>query len=289
MLRKIEASEFEEIVQFTYGLSQDLSKTSFPVYTDGVKTKEDFIARSRAGLEKENEEILLFVQEGKAEGWVHYFTIPSAKYIVMCNMSVARDYGQAFGELLDYWKRAYPGYLWSIYFPEENRDIAAFMKEHHYEEKSKEIVDVLVFREYEAKQAPGHVVEIGPHNFSAFRQIHEQYEQGMYWTSDRIENALNDWAIYACTENDKVLGALYYNGKGSKNLEIFGIDVLPGPDRDRIVEELLISALNEAKRRGADSMYFFNDETTHDIAKKVGFQQVTTAHYYEERLQSESV
>ncbi len=284
MLRKMEASEFEKIAEFTYELSQDLSKTSFPVYTDGVKTKADFMNRSRQGMEKANEEILLYVKEGTVEGWVHYFTIPSAKYIVMCNMSIRSGYAAAFAELLEYWKREYPGYLWSIYFPEENQEIAAFMKDHHYEEKSHEIVDVLVFQNYETKEESGHVVEIDQHNFSAFREIHQQYEQGMYWTSDRIEEALDHWAIYAYQEDGRCIGALYYNGKGSRNLEIFGIDVLPEAKRSDVVRELMISALNGAKAHGASSMYFFNDQDTHEIAESVGFHCVTTAHYYEERM-----
>lgn len=284
MLRKIETTEFEELVEFAYEVSQDLSKTSFPVYTDGIKTKQDFLLRSRDGIQREGEEILVFQKNGQVEGWVHYFTIPSAKYIVMCNMSIRSGYAEAFAELLEYWKQEYPGYLWSVYFPEENQEIAAFMKEHHYEEKSREIVDVLAFQDYEKKEDNGHVVEIQQNNFSVFREIHQPHEQGMYWTSERIENTLDNWAIYAYKENDQYIGAVYYNGKGSQNLEIFGIDLLPEVDNPNVIRELLISALNGAKDAGANSMYFFNDESTHEIAKKVGFRCVTTAHYYEERM-----
>ncbi len=60
MLRTLKQEEFEQYAEFAFSLVLDLSKSSYPTYTDGIKTKEDFIRTAKKALEKENEEILLF-------------------------------------------------------------------------------------------------------------------------------------------------------------------------------------------------------------------------------------
>lgn len=43
MLQVLEKKDFDQYINMAYEISSDLSRTSFPVYTDGVKTKEDFV------------------------------------------------------------------------------------------------------------------------------------------------------------------------------------------------------------------------------------------------------
>ena len=77
--------------------------------------------------------------------------------------------------------------------------------------------------------------------------------------------------------------ALYYICAG-KDLEIFGIDCAEENFAPDITEKLLISGLNAAKKEGAKSMYFFNDENTHTIAEKLGFKKITEATCFEGEL-----
>ena len=58
-------------------------------------------------------------------------------------------------------------------------------------------------------------------------------------------------------------------------------DILKKKERkNAVIEKLLISCLNHAKRSGAKSMYFFNEDAfTQELVVKVGFDCKTVAHF----------
>ena len=46
MLRVLEEKNFDQYIDFVYSLALDQTKSVYPTYTDGIKTKGDFIARA---------------------------------------------------------------------------------------------------------------------------------------------------------------------------------------------------------------------------------------------------
>ena len=81
MLRIPTANEFEEYSERAYVLALDPSRSSFPSYADGIKTKEDFLAIAKRGFESENEEIYIFEHGGEMRGWIHFYVMKEDKYI----------------------------------------------------------------------------------------------------------------------------------------------------------------------------------------------------------------
>lgn len=79
MLRKPKKDEFEEYSERAYVLALDPSKSSFPSYADGIKTKEDFLAVAKRGFE--NEEIYIFEHGGEMRGWIHFYVLKKDRYI----------------------------------------------------------------------------------------------------------------------------------------------------------------------------------------------------------------
>lgn len=285
MIRKINENEFEKYIDFAYALAMDLSHASFPIFTDGVKTKEYFYEVSKRGITRENHEILLFEKSGVIEGWIHYYYISEDKYLSVNNLLIQMGYAEALRELLEYWKANFQGYTWHMYFPKENQDAISFMEENGFSKKSMENVDVLLFNDYTIKCEPENVVQIGLENFVTFSDIHTQFENDMYWTSDRIAETMEEWEIFAYIHGEKCVGVLYHNGKGEDDLEIFGIDMLEGSFEKEVIESLLVACLNKAKKNGAKSMYFFNeDKTMHEIAIDEGFKGITVAYYFSEKV-----
>lgn len=279
MLRNLQPTEFDQYVDFAYDLALDLSQASFPIYNDGVKTKEYFIERSKKGMERDNEEILLYEEDGVVKGWIHYNFIEEDAYIGANNILVQDDYVKALDELLTYWEEKYPGYEWNLYFPEENEETITFLEESGCEDLEQSIVDILLFENYQRQPGSENVISITKDNFEMFRKLHASVEDEMFWTSDKILEDLDHWEIFAYQEDGECIAALYHNGKGDKDLEIFGID---GEVDDEILEALLTACLNKGKVNGARSMYFFNDEQTHEIARKLGFYCATVAHFFSE-------
>jgi hypothetical protein len=138
----------------------DLSKTSFPVYDDGVKTKEDFIQRAKKGLQSKNEEILTFIDNGNVQGLIHYYVIEADKYIGINFLSIASAYAKALRELLDYWHIRYSGYEWNLYFPEQNADALSYMAQSGQKDAEQSVVEVLLFDEYHIQPESDSVISI---------------------------------------------------------------------------------------------------------------------------------
>lgn len=72
MLRLIKEAEFDRTIDFAYGLALDPARSGYPTYCDGMKTREDFVSRTRKALERPGEDVLLFEEGGEAEdtGWL---------------------------------------------------------------------------------------------------------------------------------------------------------------------------------------------------------------------------
>lgn len=282
MLRKLTLDEFDQIAPFVYEVALDLSKTSFPVYNDGgVKTRDYFLERSLNGLQREDEEILLFEQDEHLQGWIHYYRLDDDRCLSLAGISVREGFAAALEELLAYWKQRFPGYFWQFYLPEENREGIAFLERYGCPPPSKETVNTLMFERYTPRPDSPAVFPIDETNYEIFRRLHSRFDETMYWNSDRILQDLKHWTIFAHGEQ----GVIYYRSQDDSDLEIFGLDFPEDSTDLAVAEALLTNCLNYAKFQNARSMYLFADEPTARIAAGMGFQRITTACYFEGRLE----
>lgn len=48
MLRIMEAAEFDRYIELAYELAMDPARSGYPTYCDGMKTKGDFVERTRS-------------------------------------------------------------------------------------------------------------------------------------------------------------------------------------------------------------------------------------------------
>ena len=281
MLRKITEHEFEQYIEFAYELAMDLSKASFPIYNDGIKTKELFWEKSRKGLDSEEEEILLYLRDGVVEGWIHFYVIKEDQYIGPQNILVNHGYQEALKELLTYWNENYSGYEWNIYLPNQNKEALSFMKQNGYEILEENVVDVMLFDQYTIREEFESVVKVTKENFEWFRQLHVPVEDDMYWTSSRIYETLGEWSIYAYVKDSICLATIYNHVSPKRHDEIVGVDWKNDWIESEILEALLVTCLNASKRSGAYSMYYFNDLESHKVAKTLGFNTATIAYFFQ--------
>ena len=72
MLRLIKEAEFDLYIDFAYELALDPARSGYPVYYDGMKTREDFVSRTRKALERPGEDVLLFFEGGEVEGLIAF-------------------------------------------------------------------------------------------------------------------------------------------------------------------------------------------------------------------------
>ena len=95
----------------------------------------------------------------------------------------------------------------------------------------------------------------------------------MYWNSDRLFKALDQWEIYLLYENGRAEAAVYWTD-GTLMLEIFGMDFRNGLFREELFRNLLIKCLNEGKNSGAKALCYFMEEQEKQLAAPLGFRHI---------------
>lgn len=275
MLKKLKEQDFDRYVEFAYGLALDMTKSGYPTYADGIKTKDDFVARARKGLYHDNEGILLFEQGGRVVGWIHYYHLPESHYLDTNSFCVADGMGEALAEFMAFAHEHFPGSELYLGFPEENREAVTALEAYGFERIEESFNDVLDFEHYILQPDNANVIPITQENFRLFAEIHAQHNDDMFWTSQRILNAIDKWRIFVLLREGKAAGAIYFRVFEDKTMsEIFGADFSDGDYDSGVYRDLLTAALNDGKRRGVKHMVFFNVEESQSDALACGFRCV---------------
>lgn len=275
MLRIPTANEFEEYSERAYVLALDPSRSSFPSYADGIKTKEDFLAIAKRGFESENEEIYIFEHGGEMRGWIHFYVMTEDKYIGIEAFETDGFEKEQFAEFAALLKEKYAGYEVTAGFPSQNERAVSAAIENGFEIIEESAVNILFFSDYEPQSESGRVEPLTKNNLAVFAKLHDKVE--MYWNTKRLTEAYFDgdkWRIYLTEKNGKA-AAIYF--VYAENIaEIFGLDFSDGFD-GTAAEELLTAALNEAKKNvRAKAMYWFTeDERESELAKRFGAEKFT--------------
>ena len=273
MLRIPTANEFEEYSERAYVLALDPSRSSFPSYADGIKTKEDFLAVAKRGFE--NEEIYIFEHGGEMRGWIHFYVLTEDRYIGIEAFETDGFEKEQFADFVALLKEKYSGYEVNAGFPSQNVRAVSAASENGFEIIEESAVNILFFSDYEPQSESGRVEPLSKNNLAVFAKLHDKVE--MYWNTKRLTEAYFDgdkWRIYL-TEKHGNAAAIYF--VFAENIaEIFGLDFSDGFD-GAAAEELLTAALNEAKKSGeAKAMYWFTeDERETELAKRFGAEKFT--------------
>ena len=253
-------------------MALDTKKSGYPTYADGVKTKVDFFDRSRKAFSRENEEILLFERNGKVTGWIHYYHLRSDHYLDTCSFCIAEAMGEAIAEFTAFARKNFSGCELFLGFPEENREAVSALIAGGFARIEESYNDIFDFSTYELRPEGTDIIPITRENYGLFAELHSQHKD-MYWNSERILNAIDEWKIFALPRNGKLAGAVYLS-KDESTPEIFGIDFQDGSYDSAVFKTLLTAMLNDCKRQGAKHLFFFSDEESQSDTLACGFRCV---------------
>ncbi len=263
MLRTCNRNEFIDNCDFFYQLATDITKSCYPTYCDGIKTKEDFIERSLKAFERDNEEIMIFEMDGRIEGMIHYFYYENDKYLELSSFNINRETKIALEEFIDYLKNKYQAYELLFGFPSENRDAVNCLKEQGFE-CIEDDYNNTAFLDNCQNLEEKDLIRIDKNNFDLFRNIHKSIEDGMYWNSDRIYDCLDEWVILLMKDK----AAAYYRIHDDRWVEIYGVDIM---DDKNVYGDLLTGALADAKNNGYKIVTYFAEKEYEEFVKECGF------------------
>lgn len=274
MLRSCTVSEYEKYADFVYGLAMDRSRSGYPAYSDGIKTREMFMQRSKRAFSSATEDILLFEYAGAVEGWIHYYYLLEDKYLSTESFNIASHTEQALEEFLEFAQKHFSGYDLYLGYSTDNKSALAFMRTHGFELLDKSCNNTALLNEYRPVAVSGDIISITKENFGYFRALHSPADCDMYWNSDRIFAALDSWTIFVMLCGGTPAGSIYYTPAADGWFEIFGIDTKDELHSGEVSRSLLGKALNTAKARSGRYMTFFCDEDMQELVSSLGFFSV---------------
>ena len=270
MLRLLEASEFDTYINFAYELSQDMTRSGYPTYCDGIKTKADFIERTKKSLDRPSEDILLFLEDGQVEGLIHFQHQEEERYLQTFVFNIRRDTGTALAEFVDWCRERWPGSDLLLGFPAENVEALSWL-EGAGVPCSERSWNYQIFLDgcTPLPDSPD-VRRVTAENFEDFAAVHRRIESDMYWNCDRVRETLDDWAIFVTGEGDTA-GEVLMTDKGDDYQEIFALEFAD----ESAFRKLLTAALNHLKTCKMKYLTFFVDSSEEGkILTELGFQLV---------------
>lgn len=271
MLRVCSEDEFKKYADFAYGLATDPTKSGYPSYSDGIKTKEMFVKRLEEAFSRDTEEILIFEQAGVVEGLIHYYFLPSDKYLSTVSFNIGSHIDQALKEFLKFAELRFKGYELFLGYSVKNKQAIEFLSAHGFELIEEDNNCTGLLEQYKPVYEDNSIVRVTKDNYNAFRKIHSIAEDDMYWNSDRIYADIENWFIFVKMQDGDAVGSIYYNIVDDGWFEIFGIDLKDNIFDGQVVYELLGIAMNTAKEAGGMYMTFFCGDEEQKVACELGF------------------
>ena len=276
MLRLIKEAEFDRTIDFAYELALDPARSGYPVYYDGMKTREDFVSRTRKALERPGEDVLLFVENGEVEGLIAFEHPEEEHYLHTFIFSIRRDTGTALAEFVGYCRERWPGFLLDLGFPAENVEAIGWLEGQGIPCNERSWNFLLDLDRYEPLPEPSGVKRITAENFEEFAVIHRQIQGDMFWNCERVRSTLDDWAIFVTGEG--AAGEVLMTLDNSPHQEIFALEFVDEQYHSEGFRALLTAALNLLKAHGTKWLTFFVDEgcPQGELLKDLGFRLVGT-------------
>lgn len=272
MLIKATPEDIAQYGDFAYRLALDPTRSAYPAYSDGIKTRMGFEADAVSAVTKDTSELLLFVSEGTVEGWIQYFWIPQDRYLQLSACNIRCGTARALAELLELLRERFPGYTMYFGFPGENTEAIRFLREHGFQSIEEDWNQSFFFDNYDPHPADAGVIRITRENFEDFRTVYHP-EPETYWDCDRILETMDDWIIFGFYKNGVPAAAVFLQGEDGY-YEIYGLEFADGIFAEDIFRALLTAALNACKGMGAKYMTYFCGEKARRILPELGFRCV---------------
>ena len=110
MLRQLGKDEYMQYLDSAYELTLDMSRSCYPTYADGLKTREDFDAHAARPFQRDDYTMLLYEEDGEALGLIQFYVWDDDRYVQPDIFCIKRDYGRAVREFVEYLHMRFPGY-----------------------------------------------------------------------------------------------------------------------------------------------------------------------------------
>ena len=269
MLVKATKEDIEQYMDFAYSLAMDQTKSGYPLWSDGVSTKEEFVERVWRSYESEDRDILIFLVGGAMEGWIQFFYIEEDRYLQTNGFLINSHTEQALTDFFEYAHAHFPGYDLYLGFPKRNIDAISALQKRNCRLIQECYHDIYIFDGADIQAETDGIVRVTESNFSEFRKLH-QTDPETYWNSERIFQALDEWLIYLLYREDIATGYVC-----ARNGDVVSLGYRDNVFDKSAYKALVTVILRDVQAAGYKHLIFFNDEESQPAALELGFSCVS--------------
>lgn len=276
MLRPVCAQEMDVLLDEFWPIALDLTRSTYPTYTDGVKTRADFAEAIRRAQQESWGEVLVHVHDGADNGLI-VIDVADDEFVSLHVCLTRAHQPECLAEALAYLRGKHRGKTLWLGFAPENAEILAFAVGNGFSLLDDSVNWNIALPDWLPVQPDIPVTAVSGGNYAAFRTLWT--DRDMYWNAERIEAAMDRWVLFVTADGH---GAVACMDEGVM-LEIFGFQYREGYDEAHH-RALLTACLNAAKAKQAKYLTYFSDRNEAAVMQSAGFRRVSDYCCYETRL-----
>ena len=183
-------------------------------------------------------------------------------------------------------KSDYPNYKALFGFPKENLKANKYFIENSYECIDSCLDMRLSTDDFKGTKYNDNIFEICKSDFDSYAPFHDKYFQRIYWTSNRLRKALEDWHIFVYRQEGIIEGSIFITECDENTIEIFGLAVSDKYKGRGIEEVLLVRSLDKLFRDNPyikQTIFFIDDIEGEELetVKKIGFNYFSSYRCYQ--------
>ena len=282
MLTRLTEAEFGRYAPWAYDLAMTAEHASYPTWMDGIKTREDFMARARRSFT--DEEVLLFRHDGEVRGWIQWFAIPAENYAMTVSFLVEDHAEEAAREFVAHVAQTTPGLTLDVGLDGDNKQAVAALESCGFTLLESAVNHTIFFDRYQPVAVPEDVALMQPGEEADFRRLHNNPD--MYWNADRILADLSNWKVYLHRQNGAAVAALVCRAEDWP--EVFSVEFAGEAFQPDSYRAMMAACLNDLRAAGRRYMtYFEEDECALPILAELGFERVGRYLAYRKELKEE--
>ena len=265
----------EEIIDFTWELSQDNLNASYPRKESIMELKEYI----KQFIDDDSKNVIASYQQGELCGICLYFWIDEEKYAQTKVLLIKDGYDQIAEEFINYISTQLTGYGFFITgIPFTNKNVNEYLRKKNIKCIESSIVTEMHNLEPPTKQRNNCVEEVNKINFDEYAKFHDRYATPleMYYNSANLLKDIERFRILVYKNDKDIVGSVFVKIV-SDSAEVFGLFVHEKYENKGVecilINEMLTKLYNEFGEI-KEIVYFIEEDCTNELnaALTAGFE-----------------
>lgn len=280
MIKSVDISQLEPVAKYAYELNSMPQHKCKAFPTD----YESILKQFERMINHPNDEILISTDTNNILGLLALLVEPEDMYLeIVGGIFAKNNYENVAKEFFQYIRNKYKGYHLDAAYPEENVQAKKFMESIGAKLMDFDYEYRINKDDFKSLPKIDSIIEINEKHYEDFIKHHNSINPGVYWTGEKLINALDKFDIFLALEDDKVMGSIVISKFNKKVDEIYFLSVKEEKPNFDLEKNLLNKGINHAFNTGTQELIFMvekEDIRMMHICEELGFKKTDTCLTY---------